>query len=171
MNINSNRSARRLRHDAVLLSALVAAVAVNLAACATLIHGTRQEVSISSTPSGASVSIDGASRGTTPFVAQLARNHSHLVKIEMPGYAPYEATLSHRLSGWIFGNVLIGGLIGIGVDVVSGGMYTLTPQQISTALKAADASVVTRDDGLYVVAVLEPAADWVKVAQLARAGT
>jgi hypothetical protein len=68
----------------------------------------------------------------------------------------------------VWGNIAIGGLIGLAVDAVSGGIYKLTPEQVSGSLQTGHASVLQKDGGLYVVAVLEPKSDWVKVAQLQR---
>jgi hypothetical protein len=85
--------------------------ALTLASCAAIIHGTGQEVGISSTPTGAAVWIDNAEKGDTPLVTKLSRKDNHVVKIQL-----------------------------------------------------AD----KKGDGVYVVAVLKPQSDWVKVAQLSR---
>lgn len=137
--------------------------------CATVIHGTRQNVGISSTPSGASVSIDGVQSGTTPLFAKLRRKENHVVRIALPGYQPTDLTLTSSVSGWVWGNIAIGGLIGLAVDAISGGMYKLSPEQLSAALGATTAaSVKEGPEGIYVVVVLKPDADWIKVAQLER---
>jgi hypothetical protein len=52
-------------------------------------------VSISSTPSGASVEIDGVSTGTTPIVGrELAAGKSHTVRISIAGYEPYSSAIT-----------------------------------------------------------------------------
>ncbi len=139
---------------------------IALAGCATVIHGTRQDVGISSTPSGASVSIDNVQSGTTPVFAKLRRKENHVVRISLPGYQPTDLTLTSSVSGWVWGNIAIGGLIGLAVDAISGGMYKLSPEQLSAALGATTARVKKGSDCIYVVVVLKPGADWVKVAQL-----
>ena len=59
------------------------------------------------------------------------------------------------------------GLIGLAVDAISGGMYKLSPEEISAALGATSAGTATKSgDGIYVVVVLKPEENWVKVAQL-----
>jgi hypothetical protein len=63
--------------------------------------------------------------------------------------------------------VTVGGLIGLAVDAISGGMYKLSPEQLTASLALiAHASVNKMGDGLYLLAVLKPQPDWVKVAQL-----
>ncbi len=52
----------------------------------------------------------------------------------MPGYQPFEATLTRSVSGWVWGNIVIGGLIGLAVDSISGGLYSLAPEQITGVL-------------------------------------
>jgi len=149
--------------------AVASAVAgLGLCACASIVHGNHQQVAISSVPSGASVTVDNAARGTTPLVASLTRKDTHVVRLELPGYRPYEATLNRKLSGWFWGNIVFGGLIGIGVDAISGGMYRLSPEEVSAAMVSGQARVTTLGDGLYVVATLEPRPDWVKIGQLER---
>jgi hypothetical protein len=74
--------------------------------------------------------------------------------------------LTHSVSGWVWGNVAFGGLIGLAVDAASGGIYKLTPEQIEGSLQTGNASVTNTSEGIYVVAVLAPQPDWVRVAQL-----
>jgi hypothetical protein len=140
--------------------------ALSLSGCATIIHGTRQDVGISSTPTGASVSIDNTEKGKTPLVAKLTRKDNHVVRIELAGYQPFEATLTRSVSGWVWGNIAFGGLIGLAVDGISGGIYKLSPEQVAGTLPSAQASLRGNADGVYVVAVLSPQPDWVKVGQL-----
>jgi hypothetical protein len=105
-----------------------------VAGCATVMHGTKQDIGVSSVPSGATVSIDNIPRGHTPVVASLSRKDNHTVKVESAGYQPFEATVTRSVSGWVAGNLVIGGLIGLSVDAISGGMYDLGPEQINATL-------------------------------------
>jgi len=163
--MNSRQTTMTRRRTAVLASALAAVAA---GGCATIIQSPRQQVSIGSAPSGATVSIDNVQRGKTPLVAELKRKDSHVLRIELAGYQPYEATLHRKVSGWVWGNIVFGGLIGLAVDAVSGSMYKLSPEQVSAALTSAQAATQQGKDGVYVFAVLAPRPDWVKVGQLTR---
>ena len=135
-----------------------------LLGCATIMHGTHEDVGIGSSPSGASVTIDNIQHGMTPVIAKLTRKDNHVVTISMPDYATFSATVTRGVSGWVWGNIVFGGLIGLAVDAISGGIYKLTPEQISGTLAQARAM----NDGIYIRVVLRPAADWTKIAQLAR---
>jgi hypothetical protein len=101
-------------------------------------------------------------------IAKLTRKDNHVVRIELPGYQPQDLTLTRSVSGWVWGNIVFGGLIGLAVDAIDGGMYKLTPDQLSATLIATNASVAKTPDGIFLVAVLEPRSDWVKVGQLQR---
>lgn len=132
-------------------------------------HGTSQQIGISSNPSGATVTIGGQLLGTTPTIVDLKRGDNHIVKIELDGYAPFETTLIKRVSGWVWGNLVFGGLIGLAVDAISGGLYKLTPEQIQATLaKKGSAQIQPEDDTLYVFVTLTPDASWTKVGQMAR---
>jgi uncharacterized protein YceK len=155
-------------HRLITAAAACGITVLSVSGCATIMHGTQQDVGISSTPTGASVLIDNTEKGVTPVVLKLRRKENHTVRIQLAGYQPFESTLTHSVSGWVWGNIAFGGLIGLAVDAVSGGIYKLTPEQVEGSLQTGHASVLKKDGGLYVVAVLQPQADWVKVAQLQR---
>ncbi len=78
--------------------------------------------------------VDNANVGITPTIATLSRYDNHSMKVEKPGHLPYETMVAGSASGWIFGNILLGGLIGLGIDLYSGGAYTLSPEQVSATL-------------------------------------
>lgn len=67
--------------------------------CASIMHGTTQKIGISSTPTGASVTIDNKPLGSTPVFADLSRKEEHIVTIEMPGYEKAQLTLTKSVSG------------------------------------------------------------------------
>lgn len=107
-----------------------------LTSCATLMHGSSQDVGVQSSPTGANVTIDNQTTGQTPYVAHLSRRDNHIVKVALPGYAPAEMTLTRGVSGWVWGNIIFGGIPGLAVDAISGGLYDLTPSQLSATLLA-----------------------------------
>jgi hypothetical protein len=147
-------------------SALFTALVVSLAGCCSIIHGTRQDVGISSAPTGAIVKIDNVPSGNTPVVAKLTRKDNHFVRVELSGYQPFDMTLTRSVSGWVWGNIVFGGLIGLAVDAIDGAFYKLSPEQVSATLAANPASVRKASDGIYLFAVLNAEPEWVKVGQL-----
>ena len=150
--------------------ALGLAVPLALSACGTIIQGTKQQVSISSAPTGAEVTVDNVPLGKTPVVGDLKRKDHHLVRITLDGYQPHEIALARSVSGWVAGNIVFGGIIGLAVDAITGGMYKLTPDQVLTALEASDPDEVRvlDSDNLAVLVVLRPQLDWEPIATLER---
>ena len=138
-------------------------VALLIAGCATIMHGSNQSISIASTPPSAKVFVDKAPAGQTPLVSKLSRKSSHIVRLELEGYQPYEATLSKGVSGWVWGNLVFGGPIGLVVDVATGGLYKLTPGQIQAEMKKEGASFMLEKDQLLLAVVLEPDPAWQRI--------
>ncbi|MEX2369032.1 MAG: PEGA domain-containing protein [Candidatus Paceibacterota bacterium] len=136
--------------------------------CGTIMQGTTQEVGVTSNPSDATVAVNGESRGTTPLVLDLKRKGTYLVTLELDGYEPYETTLTRSTSGWVWGNILFGGLAGLAVDAVTGGMYKLTPEQIVAEFRRTEsaATILHDDGGIYIAVVMQPRADWEKIGVL-----
>lgn len=156
-----------MKHSAPMTAvALVCSMA--LAGCASIMHGTSQDVGISSSPTGASVTIDNMAKAQTPFVASLSRKDSHIIHLAADGYAPADLTLTRSTSGWVWGNIVFGGLIGLAVDAMTGGLYNLTPDQLSATLAKQSASIAPSKAGIYVVLVPQAERGWTKVGQLRR---
>jgi PEGA domain. len=139
-----------------------------LCGCATIIHGGSQDIGFSSTPSAAKVTIDNNPVGQTPVVAHISRKDNHIVRMELAGYQPFEATLTRGTSGWVWGNLVFGGIPGLAIDAISGGLYKLTPEQIAAQLARQGASIEKSDDTIYIGVVLQPDPEWERVGTLTR---
>jgi len=116
----------------------IAAISVLLlvgSGCATIIHGTTQKVPVSSVPSGTGVTVDGSTGFTTPTVLELSRSDHHTLQFSLEGYHPEVMRMESVTSGVVMGNILLGGLIGWGVDAASGGQYRLVPETVHITLR------------------------------------
>ena len=134
-----------------------------LSGCATIVHGGPRPVSVASTPPGATVSIYDRNNtlvetNTTPFVAQLPTTYSYFkgqsyrLVFEMPAHERTEVKLEPSLSGWYFGNIVFGGLIGmLVVDPITGSMYNLAPKKIEQTLTPNQAQLIQNHEGFLVV--------------------
>jgi len=96
----------------------------------------------------------------------MVQQDSHMVKIELDGFQPYETNLTRSTSGWVWGNIVFGGLIGLVIDASAGGMYKLSPEQISSELRASQADVISTDSGLFIAVVLKADPSWEKIGSL-----
>ena len=114
-------------------------VAANLiTGCATITRGTEQDVPFNSTPQKATVSVS-SKQCITPCGLKLKRNQTHKVMMSKVGYRDAGAVLTPSIEGagaaGFAGNVIVGGVIGMGVDAASGAMYTLNPQTVHLDLE------------------------------------
>lgn len=122
-----------------------------LAGCASIVSGTTQDISVSSQPSGARISVLDAhglevASGQTPVTLSLERGDGffragrYKVIVEKAGFAKREFQVKGDLNaGWyLLGNFLLGGPIGwIIVDPLTGAMWNLSPRSLSSALEVA----------------------------------
>lgn len=77
---------------------IIIACCTMLVSCAVLFNGRNQEVLISSTPSGAAVTIDGVFKGNTPLTTELQRGQQHDILIQKSGYRPYRVKTKSVMS-------------------------------------------------------------------------
>jgi hypothetical protein len=97
-------------------------------ACATIIHGRTQEITVTSAPSGAQVFIDKSLIGITPARILLKRRESHLVlRFEKDGYIAENIALKRSFSGWAAAD------IGLGAVQLANQGITTQPQRIGAA--------------------------------------
>ncbi|CAE6715328.1 PEGA domain-containing protein [Nitrospira defluvii] len=116
--------------------AALTVVAMMTSGCATIVHlGSNEELSVSSEPPGATVVIDGTERGVTPLATKVERKKDHAVVLTKEGFEENQSRVESHISWWIAGNVILGGLVGILVDVMSGGGYTIEPDKVAVTLK------------------------------------
>ena len=126
-----------------LKAALVTAL-VSTSACATVTKGTEDTVRLESTPPMAQVTIEDTRyilrdvTCVTPCKLELNRKWAYNVTFEKHGYAPVTHLLQPKLSGdgvaGMSGNILLGGIIGAGVDASTGAMNDLKPNPLHVEL-------------------------------------
>lgn len=98
---------------------LLALLIFAFAGCATIVSSGPDRVPIDSNPSNARVLLNGQPVGRTPMVLTPSRRDQFELKIELDGYEPVVISRDKSFNGWVIGNVLFGGIIGIVVDVAT----------------------------------------------------
>lgn len=150
-----------------LISTATISVIVFLIGCASIINGKTQQISITSDPPEAQVAIDDADRGTTPLSMELSRKDRHTITVKLSGYKTQEIALDRKVSGWVWGNIIFGGLIGLAVDAISGGMYKITPETVNARLTPVeDNTQAGANDRVLIRVVMRPDPRWEKIGQL-----
>jgi hypothetical protein len=97
-------------------------------------HGSSQDIQVASSPDDAEVWVDGARLGKTPTRLTLKRGDSHIIKVQKEGFKEATLMIDKSVSAWIIGNIIFGGLIGCGVDFITGGAYDLKPERVDINL-------------------------------------
>lgn len=124
--------------------------------CASIVGESRYPVAVSSTPPGASFEVTDKNgvlvhTGNTPSTVTLKSGkgyfsgQTYTLRFKKEGYPDKAIELDSSLSGWYWGNILIGGVIGmLIVDPLTGAMYKL-PEHASADMgkPLADASTGT----------------------------
>jgi hypothetical protein len=156
----------------LILPAIIAVIiTVFTSGCASIVHGGPRNIVVNSQPTGAKVAIskfdtgEVVHGGTTPFTVSLSprrgffKGQSYDLRIELPGHRLANVTVRSEISGWYFGNILFGGLIGmLIVDPATGAMWNLTPQRVDQSLSPDQASLLQDGDGFMVVLLPETTA-------------
>ena len=123
-----------------LRAALLACAAFSLGACATVTRGSHQAWTVETTPGGAVAKTNiGFACDATPCTWKMERKKEFDVTITKPGFKPYTTHITNQISGKggaaLAGNVLVGGIIGIGVDAATGASKDLTPNPLKVVLE------------------------------------
>lgn len=124
----------------VVIRLIAAAFTVSaLSACATVTRGTTTEFRVESTPPGAKVETsNGFSCASTPCTFNMPRKEAFDITVSKKGFQDSKTSISSELSGagaaGLAGNVIAGGLIGMGIDATSGALKDLKPNPLQVTL-------------------------------------
>jgi hypothetical protein len=111
-----------------------------LGACATVTRGSEDAWVINSEPSGAKVeTTNGHQCSATPCAIKMKRKSEFTATLTKKGYKPATVQVSHKTAGagaaGVAGNVLLGGVIGLGVDMYTGASQDLVPNPVTVTLE------------------------------------
>jgi hypothetical protein len=114
--------------------------------CASIVSKSNYPVSIDSEPNGASVSILDKKdveifKGRTPAALKLKAGDGYFsksayrIKISKEGYEEQIIPVQFKLNAWYFGNILLGGVIGLLiVDPLTGAMWKIEKDEYLASL-------------------------------------
>ena len=111
----------------IVTIAAIAALGISVSGCASIIKGTTQSIAITTSPvGGANCSLhskEGTWNVVTPGVAKVDKTKEDIrIHCTKDGYQDADATIPSNFEGWTLGNLLLGGIIGVGVDAATGAM-------------------------------------------------
>jgi hypothetical protein len=110
--------------------------------CATVTRGVNQALTITSSPSGANVTLSTGEECLTPCTLELRRGDDYTVLIELDGYQSIETSVISQRSdenrGSTFGSYMYAGLQGIAVYMATGALNELVPNPLHVDLEPID---------------------------------
>jgi uncharacterized protein YceK len=127
----------RLSSGLLTLSLLIA-----LNGCATIMHGTTQDIGVTTDPAGADLLVDGEQHYKSPAMITMKRKDDHTVEISQEGYKKELVEIKGNLSWAVAGDILAGGAIGYGIDAATGAQRRLVPEKVEVRLR----QLSTRED-------------------------
>lgn len=120
---------------------ITAASVSGLAGCASIVSSTSQSISVKTLPvTGAICSIDNNKgkwmANTSIGTVKVRRsNNALIVHCKKEGYEDADQIVDSKINPVVFGNILIGGIIGAGIDIIDGAAYSY-PSTITVPMRA-----------------------------------
>jgi len=150
-----------------------------LTGCATIVSRSIWPVYVKADPDGSKLLVKNKKglevyNGTTPAVIHLRSGagyfgkESYTLTFTMDGYESKTVNLECTINGWYFGNILLGGILGmLVVDPATGAMYRPERLDVYEYLKTKGVSVNDPQHSLLVVSKNKiPAALWQQLQRL-----
>lgn len=117
----------------IVLSVCCAFASVN---CATIVSGRNQTLPVVTEPDGAVITVGTTEQKSPATVLLDRRQEFYVIKVEKEGYKTVTVTLKRGTNGWVWGNILFGGIIGLVIDFSTGSAYKFNPSEVDVqALK------------------------------------
>jgi hypothetical protein len=115
-----------------------------LVGCATLFQAGPDKIPVNSMPVGAKIYLDDQLVGVSPTTLHVPRKSECVIRIELAGYEPIIIDRDKNLNGWFLGNILIGGVVGIAIDLITHNQGGYSEEPIMVELKVKTASGETK---------------------------
>ena len=113
---------------------LLIVIALLFSSCATVFSGNTDDVTITTDPGNALVTIDGIPRGYTPLTLELEKGDTYNVTITKDGFLPGYATIANKIgAGWVILDI-VAGLVPLVIDAVTGAWGGLHPDTVFLVL-------------------------------------
>lgn len=117
---------------------VVSLLILHATGCATITRGTNEAFGIQTTPPGAKARLSSGLSCETPCSLKVKRRSDFVVTITKSGYETVNASVDGGGAAGMAGNVILGGLIGAGVDAGTGAMHSHKPNPLVVTLTPLD---------------------------------
>jgi hypothetical protein len=117
----------------------VVALAASCGGCASITRGTMEMISFDSQPSGAEVRTSLGLACITPCTLNVPRKEEFTATFTKPGFEREDVFVKTQIAGagaaGFAGNLVFGGVVGMGVDAYTGATMEHTPNPVQVVLK------------------------------------
>ncbi len=130
--MNSRPGVLRLPRWLVALTATLLSPFVALAlfpGCATMTDGPTRAITVRSPNAKAVVFIDGKPYGAAPVSTTLSRWGTHKLRVEAPGFEPWETTFKRSFNSNSHGNLFVLFPPGYVIDLLTGAIFEIAPER------------------------------------------
>lgn len=114
------------------------AAAIALGGCATITRGTTDQIQIHSSPDGARATTSLGQSCQTPCTLTVSRKDEFTVHFDKDGFSPQDVDVKTQVAGTgaagFAGNIVFGGLIGMGADAATGATLEHVPNPVNADL-------------------------------------
>lgn len=114
------------------------ALSLALAGCATITRGTTDQVQLQSSPSEARATTSMGQSCLTPCTLTMGRKDEFSVTFQKEGFEPQQVDVKTQVAGsgaaGFAGNILFGGVIGMGADAATGATLEHVPNPVRVDL-------------------------------------
>lgn len=109
--------------------------AVLVTSCATIMNGDMVLMPVGTVPPQAKLLINGQ-QYLSPAMVLVPRGKGNFVlHVEKEGYQSVDIPLKESINGWVWGNILFGGIVGLVIDFATGRAYDIDPEEVDTPLQ------------------------------------
>lgn len=135
-----------------------------LSSCASILSKSTYPFTLNTNPSGVNVKIKDNKgmeiyNGTSPATVNLKASNgffkkaSYTVHISEEGYKEQTLPINFKIDGWYFGNLLLGGVVGmLIVDPATGAMYKIEEEYMNINLSQSNTSINNPSFRVYDIA-------------------
>jgi hypothetical protein len=105
--------------------AALAAIGLAMSGCASIVKGTSQSIAITTPPTAGANCVLSSPQGNwtvvSPGTVMLEKSKNDVqIRCTKAGFQDGVAVIPSNFQGWTVGNIVFGGLIGLGVDAATG---------------------------------------------------
>jgi|ERR1035438_7565054 hypothetical protein len=121
-----------------ILTILLLLSAFLFSSCATIFHGSTDNVNFSSEPAGANIYINGQLMGKSPMPLELKSNVTYMVEFRLKGFENKTIIINNKVDGlWVVLDVVFG-LFPVVIDAATGNWCSLYPANAKVTFEFSD---------------------------------